>query len=325
MTLVQIIEVAVLVGTLACLAYVGVDSLRRGNHRTSNDLTTRIGGGAPATGATVRPRTSRERSHPRVSRATALADTLPLVSRLGPLLEQSQLSLSPSQATCAAAGIVGVVTAITTCIAGLVAATLAAVICVTSFAAFILRRRSQDRRAFREALPDTLELLIGALSSGHALTPAVEIVARETRGPTAREWSRAVAEAQLGADLLESLASAATRMSCVELEWAVVVMTTSREIGGSLSEVLRAIIDTLRSRERQRRRTRALTAEGRLSAVILCALPLVFTGYLAAVRPDYLGPLVSTPAGNAMTITAVTLLMAGIVWMRLLVRDQESG
>ncbi len=325
MNFLQTGELAVLVAALACLAYIGADALSGRTTRSANDLSSRIRGGVPATGTDPRPTTSAQRHHPRLRRATLRADTLPLISRLGPLLDQSQLPLSPSAAACAATVIVVAVTALTAVIAGLVAASLAVVVCASFLAGFIQRRRSRDRRAFREALPDTLELLIGALSSGHALTPAVEIVARETRGPTAREWSRAVAEAHMGTDLLESLAHAATRMSCVELEWAVIVMTTSREIGGSLSEVLRAIIGTLRSRERQRRRTRALTAEGRLSAIILCALPLVFTGYLAAVRPDYLGPLVSTPAGIAMTITALTLLVAGVLWMRLLVRDQESG
>ena len=80
----------------------------------------------------------------------------------------------------------------------------------------------------------------------------------------------------------------------------------------------------MRAREQQRRHIRALTAEGRLSAVVLAALPLLFAGYLAVVRPEYLSVVVSTPLGVAMSLIALTLRVGGAWWMRLLIRvDQQ--
>lgn len=182
------------------------------------------------------------------------------------------------------------------------------------------RRTSRRRLAFASDLPDALTLLSGALSAGRALTPAVEHVARESHGAIADEWGRAVVESRLGLDLADALDRAGQRMHCAEMQWVVLAMRTNREVGGDLGSVLTTVAASLRERDRQRRHARALTAEGRLSAVILCALPVVFAAYLAAVRPEYLSLLWHSSLGLAMSVVAATLLAAGVIWMRLLVR-----
>jgi len=182
------------------------------------------------------------------------------------------------------------------------------------------RRATRRRLEFASELPDTLTLLSGALSAGHALTPAVEHVARESHGAIADEWGRAVVESRLGLDLTDALDRAGQRMESAEMRWVVLAMRTNREVGGDLGSVLTTVAASLRERDRQRRHARALTAEGRLSAVILCALPIVFAAYLAVVRPEYLSLLLHSSLGLAMSVVAITLLAAGVMWMRLLVK-----
>ena len=200
------------------------------------------------------------------------------------------------------------------------AGALAVVISSTTVACYPRRRAERRRSEFRLALPGTLSLLAGALGAGHALSSAVDVVSREATGVVGAEWRRAVLESRVGVDLADSLSDVGERMKCAEMRWCVLVMQVNREVGGDLGAILRTVAATMRMREQQQRRIHALTAEGRLSAAVLALLPMIFAAYMAVVRPDYLSLLVTTPLGLLMTAMAITLLSAGVWWMRLLVR-----
>lgn len=177
-------------------------------------------------------------------------------------------------------------------------------------------RRSRRRRAFYSALPDTLQMLAGSLATGYSLQQAVDAVVRETDGPIHDEFSRALIEARLGTPLESALEDVAVRMASVDLGWVVMAIRIQREVGGNLSEVLTTVAGTLRERERIRRQAQVLSAEGRISAVILGALPIVFTIYLAIVRPKYLSQLFMSPIGVVMVVVTSGLFVAGIFWLR---------
>ncbi len=89
-----------------------------------------------------------------------------------------------------------------------------------------------------------------------------------------------------------------------------------REVGGNLAELLGTVAETLRERERLHRQIRSLSAEGRLSAVILGMLPFVFTAYLLVKEPTYLFPLYGTPFGWVLIGIGLALLLVGLEWMR---------
>jgi tight adherence protein B len=93
-----------------------------------------------------------------------------------------------------------------------------------------------------------------------------------------------------------------------------------RQVGGNLVEVLRNTADTMRERAQMRRQVRALSAEGRLSAYILVALPVVLAGYMFLARPDYIRPLYTTTFGLVMLIGSLVLVVVGSIWMRNVVR-----
>jgi tight adherence protein B len=174
-------------------------------------------------------------------------------------------------------------------------------------------------KQFSAQLPDTLQLLAGSLAAGYSLPQAVDTVARESGGPMAVELNRALVEARLGVPLEDAMETTARRMNSVDFAWVVMAIRIQREVGGNLAEVLTNVAATMRERERLRRQVQVLSAEGRLSAIILGALPLVFALYLILVRPEYVGLLITTPLGIVMVIGGVLLMIGGAFWLRKVV------
>jgi tight adherence protein B len=185
--------------------------------------------------------------------------------------------------------------------------------------AYLSIKETRRTSAFAAALPDTLQLLAGSLAAGYSLPQAVDSVVRESTGPMAAELGRAIVEARLGVPMEDALDTVATRMGSVDFAWVVMAIRIQREVGGNLAEVLTSVAATMRERERLRRQVQVLSAEGRLSAVILGGLPVVFIVYLALVRPEYIGVLVTNPLGIAMVVVGLGLLLGGGLWLRKVV------
>lgn len=185
---------------------------------------------------------------------------------------------------------------------------------------FLKLKATRRARRFADELPDVLQLVAGSLSSGFSFAQAVDNAATDGQDPIAGELSRALAESRLGVQLEDSLEHVATRMDSTDLSWTVMAVRISREVGGNLADVLLSTAETMRERGRVRRQVKALSAEGRLSAIILILLPLAIAGWMAVVRPEYLAPLVTHPLGIAMTVFAVLSMTFGAWWMSRLVK-----
>jgi Flp pilus assembly protein TadB len=180
----------------------------------------------------------------------------------------------------------------------------------------IVRRRV----AFGEQLPDQLQLIASALQSGFSLPQALDAVVREDSQPIAGEFSRALAEARLGGSLEDGLDAVATRMNSDDLHWTVMAIRIQEGVGGNLAEVLLTIAGTIRERGYLRRQVRALSAEGRLSAYVLIALPLVVGTWLFIGSPEYMRPLYTTHLGELLLLIASVLIVVGTIWMRKMIR-----
>lgn len=181
-------------------------------------------------------------------------------------------------------------------------------------------RISRRRSAFAEQLPDMLQVLAGSLKSGFSLPQALDAVVREDTQPIAGEFSRALAETRIGGELEVALDRVADRMDSKDLRWSVLAIRIQRSVGGNLVEVLRTTGETMRERSGVRRHVRALSAEGRLSAYILIALPVLVGSLLFVIRDSYMRPLYTTPLGLTMMTVSVVLLVLGSVWMRNVVK-----
>jgi Flp pilus assembly protein TadB len=180
-------------------------------------------------------------------------------------------------------------------------------------------RTTRRRAAFSEQLPDALRLVAGSLQSGFSLPQAVDAVVREEGQPAAGEFSRALAEVRVGADLGDALDRVADRMKSTDLHLTVMAVRIQRDVGGNLAEVLQNSVGTMRERAFLRRQVRALSAEGRMSAYILLVLPFMVGAWFFYMDPKYMSLLYTTVPGLLMLAGSVVLIGVGVLWMRKLV------
>ncbi|MEP6758545.1 MAG: type II secretion system F family protein [Actinomycetota bacterium] len=185
----------------------------------------------------------------------------------------------------------------------------------------LLLRSALKKRAdkLREQLPDVLTIMASSLRAGHSFLQSLDTVAKEIAQPAAAEFQRVVAEVRLGRPVEDALESLAQRVGSPDFKWAVIAVNVQREVGGNLAEILDTVADTLRERAMLRRQIKVLTAEGRLSAWVLGLLPFGIALYMYAVNPSYIGLLFKTTYGIIMVVTALLLLVAGVLWMRKIV------
>jgi tight adherence protein B len=187
-------------------------------------------------------------------------------------------------------------------------------------ARLLLRARADRRRAqFADQLGDVLQLLSGSLRAGYGLLQALDAVAVEGEPPSSEEFRRLVVEAQLGRDLSEALRASADRMASDDFGWVVGAIEIHREVGGDLADVLDNVAATIRERAQLRRQVRALSAEGRISAYILVALPVLMALVLQLINPGYLTPL-TRGGGLVLAGVGVGLMVLGSLWLKRICR-----
>ena len=141
----------------------------------------------------------------------------------------------------------------------------------------------------------------------------------EGQQPVAGEMKKAIVEARLGVPIEEALENIAVRTGNKDFGWVVMAIRIQRQVGGNLSEILRIVADTLRERAYLLRQIRSLSAEGRISAVIIAAMPFVMLIYLVLVRPEYVTLLFTDTLGLILVFGALILQIIGWFWMRKLV------
>jgi tight adherence protein B len=179
---------------------------------------------------------------------------------------------------------------------------------------------TRRRRAFADQLDDSLQLMASSLRAGHSLLQALNSVATEAEEPTSVEFSRIINETRVGRELAQALDETARRVTSDDFVWVTQAIAINREVGGNLAEVLDGVGHTIRERNQIRRQVKALSAEGRLSALVLMALPLGVLGFLSLTNPSYIGRFTESAAGYAMIAAGVLLLVIGGLWLRKVVR-----
>ncbi|MGE5827799.1 MAG: type II secretion system F family protein [Micromonosporaceae bacterium] len=251
---------------------------------------------------------------------TAAQRSVGLEGRITRRLAQAGMTVSPMQWVLACAAASAVPAVLFFVMFGLPAALAGAIL--GWIGTSLYRRIRVERRgtAFGEQLPDALQLVIGSLRSGFGLPHAIEGLVREAPVPVGPEFGRALAEYRLGGDISDALDRVVERTKSEDLSWAVMAIRIQREVGGNLAEVLQTTVDTMRERARLRRQVKALSAEGRLSAIILIALPVLLLVWMLLFRADYLRPLFTDTIGVVLLIMGGGLLAVGVVWMLRVVR-----
>jgi tight adherence protein B len=179
---------------------------------------------------------------------------------------------------------------------------------------------SRRQRAFADQLDDSLQLMASSLRAGHSLLQALASVAREADEPTSEEFARVINQTRVGRELGPAFDESARRMNSDDFAWVTQAIAINREVGGNLAEVLDGVSQTIRERNQIRRQVKALSAEGRLSAIVLVLLPFGIAGFLMLSNPGYMAKFTQSPMGYAMIVVSVILLVVGGLWLRKVVR-----
>jgi tight adherence protein B len=299
----------ILIGAGLAVVVAAVASSRRGRVRLPEDLVPP--GSAPG----------RDESGTLVRAAGRAISRTSLPQRLSLELPRAGIELSVERFTLLAltgAATVGLAVAVLS--GALVSGLVGAIGALVASRLVVRHRAGRWTERFEDQLPDALDLLAGSLEAGTSLGQAMELVAADGRPPLAEVFERILADNRLGQPLVDAMETAAVRVGSSEFTWCVRAVRIQQEFGASLADVLRTLGEFMRWRQELRREVRALTAEGRISAYILIALPFLVGFFLLIVNPAYLALLVTTPLGWGMTIVAAVLLTAGSLWMRKIVK-----
>jgi tight adherence protein B len=180
---------------------------------------------------------------------------------------------------------------------------------------YLLFQAAQRRRKFSEQLPDAIDLMIAVLKSGHSIPQAVKAVADEVPAPCGAEMEEVVHRMNLGQPLSNALFYSCEKYKSYELDLIRRAVSIQSEVGGSLAELLDKTNSTLRRRLKLVRQVRVLTAQSRLTAIIVGLLPFLLAATLEYTNPGYLDPLFSTVTGKLLLTAALLLQALGVVIM----------
>lgn len=185
---------------------------------------------------------------------------------------------------------------------------------------YILGKRTQRMRKIVEQLPDALDLISRALKAGHAFPSGLQMVGEEMQNPIAGEFRIVHDEINFGVAVPTALTNLANRVPSPDMRQFVIAVLIQRESGGNLTELLANISALIRARLKLLLKIRVLSAEGRLSAWILCLLPFFLAGVINLINPKFMAVLWTDPMGLQMIYAAFVMMVVGALWMRKIIR-----
>jgi tight adherence protein B len=181
---------------------------------------------------------------------------------------------------------------------------------------FVAFKRKRRLRKFEETFPEALDLLGRAVRAGHAFTTGLEMISKECAEPLAGEFRTAFEEQNFGLPLRDALLNLSERVPLIDVRFFVTALLIQKETGGNLAEILDGLAKVIRERFRIYRDVQVRTAQGRLTAGILIALPIVMMILLTAINPKYMSILFTDPKGPLVILIAAVLQVIGsaILW-----------
>jgi tight adherence protein B len=185
---------------------------------------------------------------------------------------------------------------------------------------FLKSLRAKRQRRFEEQLPDAIDILVRSLRAGHAIPIAINTVGKQMADPIGGEFSMTASELAYGLDLETAMANLHSRVGQIDLALLVLAVSIQSKMGGNLAEILANLSGVIRGRFKLRRKARALSAEGRFSAIVLSALPFVLFGVLSLIAPSFYGQVWNEPIVKPILGAALVWLAIGNVIMYRMVR-----
>lgn len=211
-------------------------------------------------------------------------------------------------------GLVGLITFLVTLKGAMFfAGALAGILMGLALLGLRIRRR---RKKFTNQLGDMLTMVANALRAGFSFMQAFELISREMDAPMGREVQLVVNEVNLGNTLESALDNMQRRVASPDFELVVTAVLIQRQVGGDLASILDTISETIAERVRMRREVMTLTAQGRLSGIVLAILPFAMAGILTFIKPDYLKPLLEDELGRIIIGVAIVSELIGIFFIK---------
>jgi tight adherence protein B len=204
--------------------------------------------------------------------------------------------------------------------AGLVAFVLALTAGLALPVMVLVYIRSRRAGAIARQLPDGIDLMVRSLRAGHPLNSAFQVIAREMRDPLGSEMGIVADAITYGDNLTDAVTAFADRAGIEDARYLAVAINIQAGTGGNLAHVLEALAQVIRDRFAMLRKIRALSAEGRLTAIIVSIVPLVIFASLNAISPTYYGDVADDPLYTPFLATGVVLTVANAIVLRRLVR-----
>ncbi len=183
----------------------------------------------------------------------------------------------------------------------------------------VLWKRKKRLNKFLADFPDTLELMSRALAAGHAFTETLKMISEEMPDPIAMEFRRTYEEHNLGLSSKLALENLVTRIPLLDLRICVTAVQIQRETGGNLGEILEKVAHTIRDRFRIQEDLKTLTSQSRISAWLLCAMPILIAIAATILNPDYMSVFWNDPRGHKLIMVAVGMQIIGMLMVRKII------
>ncbi len=184
---------------------------------------------------------------------------------------------------------------------------------------YVTRKKKKRMDKFQKQLPEGLELIARSLRAGHAFTSGMKLAADEFDDPLGPEFTETLDQINFGVSVSDALKNLAGRVDCPDLRYFVVAVILQRETGGNLAEIIESIGYIIRERFKLKGKIRILAAEGKLSAIILVAIPFFVIIALHFTSPKYINALFFEPAGRIMGAVALVMMVMGIFVMKKMI------
>jgi tight adherence protein B len=246
-----------------------------------------------------------------VNKQNILERLTPEFFRVSKMFEQADVKIQPSALFGIALGLALVGGLISTLLVNMYVAPVGASVLFSCPFVWLWYKRAQRLKKFAAQLPEAMELVARALRAGHSLAAGLHVVADEMPDPIAKEFGRAYEEQNLGVSLDEALMHMCDRVPNLDLRFFVTSVNIQRQTGGDLAEILDRIGHVIRERFKILGQVKALTAEGRLSGMVLIAMPIGLFLMMLHMKPDYISLLWTDPMGIKMSIGAIVLMIIG--------------
>ncbi len=188
--------------------------------------------------------------------------------------------------------------------------------------AYAAHMRTKRFQKFEEKFPEAIDTLARAVRAGHAFTTALEMIANEVSEPVAGEFRQLYEEQKFGLPVRDALLNLADRIPLVDVKFFVTAVMLQRETGGNLAEILDNLSYVIRERFKILRQVRVHTAQGRLTMVLLMALPPMIVVIMLILNPGFIRPLFTDPIGHALIVGGITLQTVGYFVIRRIIRIQ---